>query len=465
MKIDFSTVLVEAIKSERDVSQAKKGEVKVPLLGKGDRIANIKWHRETKFKKMKEDSFFFLEPDEGFFISYKPSDNYYLESNASFSFIIGAGPRRDLKHRWERAPYSFDIIDHPGKGYGTDPKFRVMKRTKKIFLEKIFGGDTGSKLKAQTMKDPLEYTDALKIAIKEHPELENYKFVPMKIKVKEFLETGPESLEAGGEQFVYAPVIGEKAKEIIEKEQYTGEVYFDKKVAKEHLKHLQSKDLYGVKAVVQMKAKGSEGFKDKEFGNYKFDGKIEPKSAKVVITNFSKFFDKDFKPSKEIDKTRYENIILNKPRGGKLGYWDKFIIAKDEEEWNYFSIERRKEEKSRTVNGRRRRPDPTLTQWSILPYVAEVRLKNEITILMFKPNTSQDQIDKFISYLWLKNKYAVNYINWKDPAREKMVETAYNIIFKHEYPDSFKYTFIGKSFGSEFDRDRVEEICSPPEVK
>lgn len=449
--------LYEAIKSERDISNVKKAEVKVPALEKKDRIANIKWNRETKFKKMKEDYFFFLEPDEGFFFSYNPSENYYLESNASFSFIVNEGPRRDHRRSWIRAPYSFERITHPGVGYTTSPKFRVMKRTKKIFLEKIFGGNTGSKLKAQTMRDPLEYTDALKIAIKEHPELENYKFVPLKMKVKEFIEKGPESLESGGEQFVFAPVTGEKAKEIIEKEEYTGNVYFDKKVAKEQLKNLTSKDIYGVKAVVQMKAKGSTGFKEKEFGNYKFDGKIEPKSAKVVTTNYSEFFDKDFVPAKEVDKSRYEDLMGKGPHG-KLVYWEKMIIAKDEKEWNYFTIERRAEEK-----GRRSRRTQTIKTWSDMPFGSEVHLKNGIKVMVFKPGTTQEQIDKFMGYLWFKETSAHAILRWDNPLRKT---AGYEIVFQNKFPDELKYIIINQAFkDSEWDRRAAVQMVNKPIVK
>jgi hypothetical protein len=311
-------------------------------------------------------------------------------------------------------------------------------------------------MRAQTMRDPLDYIDALKIAIQEHPELEDYTFSDKKMKVKEFLKSGPESLESGSEQFVFAPVTGDKAKEIIEKEEYTGEVYFDKKVAKEHLKTLNSKDIYGVKAVIQMKVKGSSGFKDKEFGNYKFEGKIEPKSAKVVVTNYSKFFEKDFVPAKKVDMNRYEEIIKQGRWGGKIGNWQEFIIAKDENEWNYFIVERRAEErKSKRSRGR----SQTYKTWHGFPYAAEVYLKNDIFILIFKPETIQEQIDKLLAYMWFDIKRIKFELKLED--RES---AGYDIIFKHQYPESVRYKLIEKSFTEE-DSGTVKEVCPPPEVK
>jgi hypothetical protein len=151
---------------------------------------------------------------------------------------------------------------------------------------------------------------------------------------------------------------------------------------------------------------------------------------------------KNFEPAKEVDMGRYEDLI-NIKRGtdneykSKIGNWTKFIIVRDEEEWTFFLNERRAPEaKSRRSRGYRN----TLRTWGQgFSYAAQLTLKNGMNIIAFKHDTTEEQIDKLMGYLWFEDSRMNRHIvDWNDQ-NEKL---GYEIVKNGDLPQFLKYKLI-----------------------
>jgi hypothetical protein len=460
--------LDEALKSGRNIDETVRVELKVPALEKADRIANLKWHRETKFKKMTQDSLFFLAPDEGFFFHYNPKENYYLESNASFSFIIGEGPRVTNRHAHayyrEHAPYSFSPITHPKIGY-TDINFMVLKRNKKVKMEKRWGGEAGNKIRTNIIGNPADFQDALRAAVRFNPEIKDYTFSDKKMKVSEYLQSGPEALESGGEHSLYYFADADRIKKVMQDGVIDDIVYFEKKSAKLNVKPGRFKNLYNAWGIVEVKIKGKEGFGEFRGSGVDFEGKVDASKIKLVDTNYEPYFKKEFEQPKNVDLSKYEKLFDSRWGGqNALKSWNNIIIARDDAEYEKFKSMQMPERFTR-VRGKRK-GQQTSKRFSYFDNAIQLTLNNHIVILLFKPKTTEEDLKMFAAAYWYEQMDLAHFnrSRYAQPDQKPIAEIAYDIIFNRKVPSSMAHSIIENTFGAEYYYNIVVSAY-PPEVK
>jgi hypothetical protein len=450
--MDLLNILGEALKSERDVSNVDKIELKVPQLEIKDRMENQKAGRESRYKKVTEDQIH-MDPADGFFFKYNPDKNTYYESNASFVFITGQPIRREMgKSRYRTAPHHHKLssITHPDIGY-SDWNFRVDKRSKKVILQRSW--DDKNKLTATPITDPEIVKDALQIAIRYHPDLKNYSF--SKMKVAEYLKTGAAALETGGAVKAYFVATGEEfkkyQKEGIKANNRDTTLTLDVKEAGKDTKVLRShKKLYPVWGIGQIEIKDKDVFGEK-VGEHFVAGKDIPGSdIKLIKTNMEKYFEKDFTPPDnlraEIEK---ESPQLFVGRWGVIGTWEYIFIARDKAEWDYFLFTLRAPEHYTKRRGRRGARTKTTFDGYPETDVIEVRLVTDTRILMFKPETTKEDVQKFLASQWLNNRRIFYYMDYRVRQENVKPDTGYDIFFKKKYPDWLKYYMIVRPFEGE----------------
>ena len=446
-------ILTETLKSGRDISAAKVIKLDFSASEKDDRIGNAKWERESKFKKIPDDHIV-MQSNEGFFFHYNPDKNVYFESNGSFVFIIGVATRKSYKSRYfsKSSPYKVEQITHDDIGYD-DINFRVNKKTKKIYLEKRW---EDTKLRANTIDDPEAFRDAVKIAVREHSELKEYTFVPLKMKVSEYTtKAGAAALEAGGEQKAYIAVLGDRFKEIKQdglKERKENapktQMFFDKKTAEKEAKRISdtkrisdSNKLYHVWVIAEVIIKSDEEVGEKWEDRYELGKAIPPERIKLIKTNMPRYFEESWKPAKRL--TQLENLDINKTLYGSNKRFPVIAITKDEEDWEYFQNNRAKEKYTKR-RGRRKGP-LTKRTYNTFPEANELVLRNGIKILIFRPKTTTETVKKFIAFHWLEGQSIWAGIRY-DMKEEGERDMGYELYFNRRAVPSLQKIIIEKSF-------------------
>ena len=454
----FLETLTEALKSQREPDKSEKIELKVPQLDLPKWVENLKHRRESKFKKL-PDSDLHKDPSDGFFFNYGPKNNTYFESNASFSFITGTTARRRGRRRWDWVPHgdSLDQVTHEDYS-SNDLNFIVDKRTKKINVEKDWDGETGNKIVAGRITRPEQARDAVKAAVHHNPELKNYTFVPTKQKVSDYIKAGAATLETGGTITAYFVALGDEMKEILKNgisddtsptsnKTYKLPIFFDKKVAADDAKNVwDATRLYHVIGIGEFTFSDPD-LLEEEYGDFKIaKGKSVPaKNIKLIKTNFKDYFDKSF----TLVPTRPDLLKTELMRNWRKK-WDHVLIARNDDEFKYF--ENRQASQKYTKRGRKKGPD---TRWSWDRSKDEsnpigLKLKNGPLILMFRPGTPDEDINKFLSKRWFQDRNLYNYMPWQLRNDERIKDAGYQIYFKKKFPEPLNYILIKAPFEEDY---------------
>jgi len=473
--MDFLNVLAEALKSERDTSQAEKAIVDVPQLEKTKRIENVKDGREVRFKKVTDDQLF-LDPSDGFFFRYNAKDNFYLESNASFSFIIGANPKRSKGiSRYGKPAHAHDLkqITHEKYGYGV-LNFRVDKRTKKVHMEKIWGGERGTKVVPNTITDPEVVKDALKVAAREHSELNKYTFVPTKSTVEEYIKTaGAAALESGGTLKAYFVTRGTQMKKYLQEGLKKGELdrpntswmlnlYLEKKEASKESKNLpvDVQSLYNAWAIGEVVIRDQDQLGEQHDEGYEVGKDIPAKDIKLFKTNLEKFFDKDFTEPEIIRDFDDTAIVRNRYDSVRF---QNIFIARDQTEWDYFKAIRMHQHVTRK-RGRRKGLETIKEYGDKAVYLL---LPGNKGVNMFKPGNTKEDIKKFLAEKWINDKDIMYRITWEKREELNKMNFGYDIYFNHKYPELIMHAMMIDAFKSkgEYEIEKLKSLMPPFKIK
>lgn len=469
--MSFLTVINEALKSEREPDKSKKVELKVPQLDVPKWLENQTHGRETKFKKT-PNNHLAMDPSDGFFFHYQPDDNLLYVSNGAFNFIVGRRPRdRVGSSSWRTAPHYYDLKRIEDDDYKVnDFNFRVDDKTKKINLEKDWGGSKGTSIVAGRVKRPEDVRDSLKAAIKHFPKLANYTFVPAKEKVSEYIKGGVAALEQGGTLTAYFAALGDEMKDILKdglddttvpnknNQNYKIQIHFDKKEATSAAKELyDSSRLYHVVAVASFAFSDPDLLEESYGDQYKIaEGKSVPaKDIKMVKTNLKDYFDKNWSPVKTLDKLKEDPLV--KKWDSK---WNHIFVARSDEEYDRFKAQRQIEKF--TKRGRKKGPDAEWTWGS--RYGDErkpvgYRLKNGPIILMFPPGFTKEDINKFLAKRWWDARDVKRDLDWQE--EEKLVDPGYEIYFNHNFPDIVAYAVMKSAFEKKYSwRDSAVDMLN-----
>jgi len=451
--MNFLKTLTEALKSKREPDKSKKVELKIPQLDIPKWLKNLKHNRESKFKKL-PDTNLYKDPSDGFFFNYNFENNFYFESNASFSFITGTTPRQGERHMWNYPPHR-DLKKVTHSNYtSNDLNFMIDKRMKKISLEKVWGGETGNKIVAGRMTRPEQTRDAIKAAIHHHPELKNYTFVPTKQKVSDYIKAGAVTLETGGTMTGYFAALGDEMKEILKngiKDDTTLElsIFLDKKEALDDAKYM-----YDINRLYHVIGVGEFTFSDPNFLEEVYGDKFKiadkksvlAKNIKLVRTNFKDYFDKSFSPVPTMPDLLETDLMKNWNRK-----WKHVFIARTDQEYEYFKNKREREKY--TKRGGRRGPT-TMWTWDGRQYEDKanpvgLKLKDGPTVLMFAPGTVKKDIDKFLAKRWFENRDFWSQMDYSIKRDEKFKDAGYDIYFKKKFPEPLNYMLLKSAFENE----------------
>lgn len=434
--------LDEALKPKKDIKDAKVIHFKVPVLEKEDRIDDIKFNRESKFKKMTDDKLFFSPKNEGFFFAYNPSTHKYFESNASFSFIASQMPRQIFQTRRYSTSYTkhkFDVIAEPNVVGYKGINFRVVNSDKKIYMEKVFGGDTSSRVVSNPNVNSPDSQMALEIAVMHHPELADYTFAPKKMKVKDMGQIGIESLRSGKEINAYIALSGEdysKAKKDGIKGKTT--LYLEKKVAIKEAKWRIETALRYVWVVAEVKIADPNAIEKDDYDlTYTYTGDIKASDIKAVKTNNENLLKSNY---------QFQEYTKNKH------LWDlrvkHVVIAKDEDEYSYFlnrTPVNRFTKRGRSKGSRVRKQWPTYSDKVIM-----LMLDSRLSIFLFSPGATEIEVEEFLGFLKLYDNKHNLYGLPPELTRDKYLkEHGYNIVFKHKFPREWEKEMIKVAFSEE----------------
>ena len=456
--MSFLNVIEEALKSEREPDKSKKKELKVPQLDAPKWIENQKYERESKFKKTPDDHLI-MDPSDGFFFHYQPEDNLLYTSNGSFNFIVGRKPRRRIgRSYWRSAPHSYDLEAISDNDYKVnDLNFRVNKKTKKIDLEKDWGGSKGTSIVAGRIKRPEQVRDAVKAAVHHFPELDNYTFAPKKEKVSEYTKGGVAALEQGGTMTAYFAALGEEMKEILQKgltedsvpnkknANHKIQIHFDKKEAVSDTKNLSdSERLYHVVAVAQFEFSDPELLDESWGDQFKIaEGKSVPaKDIKIIKTNLKDFFSKSWTPVQPIEKFNDDPLV--KAWNQK---WNFIVIPRDEEEWKYFYNRQAPEKYTKRGNLKGSNNRWTWSnKYSDKPNPVGLRLRSGTLLLLFTPESTEEDLKKFLADRWWSNRDLNSEIPWQLKEKDEYKDIGYQIYFNHKFPEPVNYILMKSPF-------------------
>lgn len=156
---DLNVILQRTLNEAEE--KIKEEVVKLPMIERDMRIRAMKRRfGESKFKKFKPEDFMKSE-SEGFFFHYNPNAKKYYEGNASFQFMFfKIGNSRELS-----SPPKID-------DYFNKFNFKVDHTRNTITAEKEW---VDTKLRSAVIRNPGPWQKAIEIAIKRHPEIEDYK--------------------------------------------------------------------------------------------------------------------------------------------------------------------------------------------------------------------------------------------------------------------------------------------------
>jgi len=447
--MSFLETLNEALKSQREPVKSKKVELKIPQLDIPKWIENLKHGRESKFKKV-SDTNLHKDPSDGFFFNYNPESNTYFESSTSFSFITGVRARRAGKSRWDWIPHR-ELKQVTHENYSVNNlNFIVDKRTRKIHLEKEWGGETGNKIIAGRITRPEQTRDAIKAAVHHHPELKNYTFVPKKQKVNEYIKAGAIVLETGGTMTAYFAALGDEMKEILKNgikddtkatSNYKLPIFFDKKEASDETKHMyDGTRLYHVIGIGEFTFSDPDLIEE-DFGD-KFkivEGKSIPaKSIKLVKTNFKDYFNKSFSPVPTLNKLRETDLM----KSWTLR-WQQIFVARTDEEYEYF---KNRQEREKYTKARRLKGEKKMWLWEHGKVAIGLKLREGPYILMFKPGTTKDDIDKFLATRWFEKRRLHQEMPWQLRDEEEFKNVGYEIYFQKKFRAPLTYMLIKSPF-------------------
>lgn len=447
----FLATLEESLKSERKPDESDKFVIKVPQLEIPKWLENLKFERESQFKKVPDTKLHKL-PSEGFFFSYVADENNYFESNCSFSFIVGVTPRKkSSKSRWKYAPHAGKLSKYSHeKYYHIGLNFVVNKETRKIELEKKW---SGSKIAPARISNPEEVRDAIKAAVHHNSELSNYTFVPVKKKVSEYVKKGAAGLESGGASIVYFAALGAEMKEILKNgikesspsSQYDKSItfFFDKKDAGDLYKSYSSWNrLYHVVAMAKIEFSDPNLF-NKEYSSFHLaKGKvIASKDIELIKTNMEAYFKDDFTPVKILDKIKKTPLLKSQRE------WDFIFTARNDEEFEYF--------KKQFTPEKRTKAGKSKTGRTVWVYGANnweesnplgLKLRHGPTILMFRPGATKKDINMHFAQQWLEVRNIYRYAGYKKRKELSKESWGYKIYFEKKFPQFIKYELVPAAF-------------------
>jgi hypothetical protein len=355
---------------------------------------------------------FFLTPVQGFFFHYNPTTKIYYEGQASFQFVEGT-----------RFPSHFNIENRKDKFYWNHFNFAVDKKAHSIDIQKAWFDNI---LKTATLDNLYNTQQALKVAIKEHPELAKYRVIGTKLRTKsakEFLELDTEQ-DVGKKDFIKAfwgttSVHLRKAKESKYTPSKDGEqMWFDHKIAEGEADAAKRTHKHPFTALVTLKLPAK-----KEFWNgKKFTADITKDyivSYETIEPDFesSERSEEKYEKSQFVWKEKFISIII------ASGAAHKAILASGEE-W---------------TSGARNRKTWHPAQKELKPGYTQVGVKNSNPILLIE----KDKFDEKELWRVLIDKRVLRYQSWGDlPTEEQQKEWGKLISDSKVFDDSFRRKMI-----------------------
>ncbi len=459
----FHNIINEALKSEYDPLQSTLHKFKVPQLEIPIWIENMSYRQEKKFEKLPH-SFIHLTPSQGYFFLYNDSKNAAFESNASFTFITGKQPRHTGRSRYETIPGWYDLEDkrhtHPDLDNWSSIKFIVRNDNKTVQLEKERGGSSGNSIINGKIEEPDKIQDALEALVHHNPETDNYKFINAKQKVSIYIEGGVRGLSPDKPMPIYFAALGTEMKEILEKglndetAKHGGtygllDFYFNKSDATKEAKYLQNRDrLHHVVAIAEITLK-DPNLLNKKYGRYNLvDGKsIPPEEIKIVKTNNPDFFKEGWESVKNLDELMKTPLFKHFSNEN----WSHVFVARSDEEYEGFE-KQMEPEKYNSRTGRAK--NKSRWQYGSKGPVG-LKLKSGQKILMFKPGTTEKEINKLLAQKWFEKSNAWDVIPWNLRQEDKSKSWGYELYFEGKVPDSIKRILILDAFD-----EKQEDISS-----
>lgn len=289
---DLSTILQRTLNEAS--TKIKEEVVKLPMIERDARIAEMKKRFGASRFKRSEPEDFMKSESEGFFFHYNPTAKKYYESNASIQFMF-------FKVSNSRELSSPPDIDE----YWNHFNFKVDRLEKTITPEKQW---SGTKLHAPVIEKPSAYQTALRIAIKRHPEISDYKVVGISdIKsVDDIMDLASEDMVGKDKDFFvfYGNSVTTIAKMLESGINDPIRTDFTYSAALARARMSNEDDPDGAWAVIKLKVNGKDNIRIKS-SSIEIDEQYDPEDITLVKASTSNAFEKA-NARKKFD--RYEEI-------------------------------------------------------------------------------------------------------------------------------------------------------------